>query len=61
VLLLIVSVTLFLKLFSWAHVHHDLRLAEKESSELDAADFEGCRRRTPAALPPRPSHAYHAT
>ena len=41
VLLLIVSVTLFLKLVSWAHVHHDLRLAERESSALDDHDLDG--------------------
>ena len=41
VLLLIVAVTLFLKLTSYAHVHHDLRLAEQESLELDVADLDG--------------------
>ena len=41
VLLLIASVTLFLKLTSWAHVHHDLRLADRESQSLDADDYDG--------------------
>ena len=40
VLLLIGSVTLFLKLVSWAHVHHDLRLADRESAEHPDADLD---------------------
>ena len=38
VLLLIGSVTGFLKLVSWAHVHHDLREADAESREEDSLD-----------------------
>lgn len=36
VLLLLTSVTSFLKLISWAHVHHDLREADAESRSLGA-------------------------
>ena len=32
------AITLFLKLCSWAHVHHDLRLADRESSQ--SADLD---------------------
>lgn len=38
VALLLAAVTLFMKLVSWAHVHHDLRLAHRESNNVDGAD-----------------------
>ena len=41
VLLLICSVTLFLKLVSWSHVHYDLRMADSESDEADDLDLAG--------------------
>ena len=40
VILLLLAVTLHLKLVSWAHVHYDLRLAERESSSCDASDLD---------------------
>ena len=34
IVLLLIAVTVFLKLVSWAHVHHDFRMADKESAEV---------------------------
>jgi len=39
VALLLASITLFMKLCSWAHVHHDLRMANRESS-LSGSDLD---------------------
>ena len=39
-LFLICAITLFLKLTSWAHVHHDLRLADRESAAAPIADLD---------------------
>ena len=39
-LVLLMATTLFMKLISWAHVHRDLRLAERESSSCDASDLD---------------------
>lgn len=41
IVLLVLASTLFMKLVSWAHVHHDLRLANAEAGfEGDAADID---------------------